>query len=579
MNTRAYWWGPLALGAMSFGAGPACTRIQETRDTPPASASPPTTDVLSAPADVYPNVRVLTDEVAALARLDGDTVYLPATEATSAYQPGDVLVSGVGRGLLRKVTSLPQAAPAPASLKPLGLGDAWVSFPTVLASFVDVFRNVDATLVYTPDAIVHDASGTVIIDGLTLSRASMTLRPKATLTVRIVDGELDTVSATIDDVVDLTAALKLSASQAVEWSGSVTAWESPHIPVRFVLGGVPIVSEVFVDLFFSANAEASAEASYEVGKSCSRTATASVTWQRGSWSADPALSDRTCTTIGPSVQMKGTASARLKATLEAEWNFYAIGALRIPLDRTVEASLETCPSPGKVAITAAWAASVAADFNPFGIHVDTLQRELFSVPEALASSTLNMPPELCGEKDSDAGVCSASETQCGGATSNQCCDTTTEQCCPTAATVCCPKSWTCNVVAGECNPSPADGGASDAGDASSDAGTNGLADGHWVGTRTWIPDPPTAPFDENLVLEIVDRSGGATTGTAHGWCPSCSLPLSGTSAAGSIAFDLGNDGDGGPYTHYTGSVSGGTMSGTMAHSFSPAHGTWTVTRQ
>lgn len=33
------------------------------------------------------------------------------------------------------------------------------------------------------------------------------------------------------------------------------------------------------------------------------------------------------------------------ATLEAEWNFYGIGALRVPLERSIGASIATCPAP------------------------------------------------------------------------------------------------------------------------------------------------------------------------------------------------------------------------------------------
>lgn len=113
------------------------------------------------------------------------------------------------------------------------------------------------------------------------------------------DGRLDTFGTSLDDTIDLAAAVKLSASDSADWSGSLTAWESPHLPVRFLLGGAPIVSEVFVDLFFTAHAEASAEASYEIGKTCTRTATAPHSKRSG-----------TSTGSGPSASPSNEASER-----------------------------------------------------------------------------------------------------------------------------------------------------------------------------------------------------------------------------------------------------------------------------
>lgn len=158
MKTRRRWWwrGALVIVSFALGAASACSSSEPSPEPSPAPIST-TGDVTSAPAEVNSNVRVLPDDVAALARLEGDILYLPSTPVTTAYGPGDILLSGVGRGFLRTAISRAAASTAPKSLRPQGLGDAWVAITTASASLVDVFRNVDATLTYTPASRVHRA--------------------------------------------------------------------------------------------------------------------------------------------------------------------------------------------------------------------------------------------------------------------------------------------------------------------------------------------------------------------------------------------------------------------------------------
>jgi hypothetical protein len=298
-------------------------------------------DVTSVSADVYANVHILSDDVSSQAVFSGSTLFFPASAGAlvAQLQAGDVIVSGLGSGFILKVMSSPIESTTGPSVTPNrrqvgvrrqyagGTGGAatWIAFQTTTATFLDVFRNIDATLTLTLPSKSQDNSGYIVAGnekaGLMFSQALVSVGSTLRFNIKIVGGKLVAVSTGSTIRLDANYALKLFAQGQSNWSASQPVWTSPPIPIRFQLGVVPVVSSLVFDLVLGADASAEGVASIEIGKSCSDILSSTASWTAsGGWNPQSS-SEINCSTIGPNLTFAASASAVGKLTLESRWSF------------------------------------------------------------------------------------------------------------------------------------------------------------------------------------------------------------------------------------------------------------------
>jgi hypothetical protein len=388
-----------ALGGVGCGSG------GSTRDPAAggAGAGTPGEVVLEAPAEVRSNVHVLPDEIMAQASVDGDTIVLPGDvgPVVMGLRPGDVIVSTFGRGFIRVVqTTEAGSGVAPQGLRPLGMGAGagWLRLVTTVGSFLDVFADLNVTLQRELEGLSVDVSGERLAGDddahLTLTRAEMSLAPSIMFRMRIADGAVQSMALELRDTLQVTEAVKALAKVKASWSNSKKLWTSPDLRVRFVLGGIPIISIIHFDLEVDASAETSGLVSLEAGATCTNSIGSRVAYELGRGiHADP-IEERSCAPIWET-ELQANASAGLGLTLGAYWDFFAIGGVSVSFRGGAQASAELCPPPGEWSIELTGKARASATFEPFGVALGSVSRTLFDDVEPLASGRLDALSEIC----------------------------------------------------------------------------------------------------------------------------------------------------------------------------------------
>jgi len=405
-------------------------------------------DVTSAPADVYPNVHVLSDDVASQAVVSGTTIFFPSSvgDAVTQLQVGDVIVSGYGDGFILKVTSSPvESATGPADAAPqpkiqllrhiyggpAGETETWFSFQTAAGNFLDVFRDVDATLTFTPPSLTEDASGYIVAGdasaGLIFSKALVSVGSILSFRIRIINGQLDAVATQSTLTLSAAYAIRLFAQGNTAWTGAKTVWTSVPIPIRFQLGIVPVVSSLTFDLVLSASAAAQGLASVEVGKSCSNTLESTVTWTAGNQWTSEKTPTTICSTIGPDLTLQANATVGGMATLESKWNFRSLGIVaggsELAINAHLDATANICPAPGSLDLSFGTGADLSANFSLFGVSVGASSWTLFEQDDPIASLPGSVSAALCPCAPNGGGeLCGNGETCCpaSGGTAPSC---------------------------------------------------------------------------------------------------------------------------------------------------------------
>ena len=221
-----------------------------------------------------------------LLRQEGDTYYFGTdSEAALDFEPGDVMVSGVGEGLLRKVNSVNVAG-----------GEIAVS--TEMASLEEVIEK--GTIVIHQELVPivgSQASGAVgepggIFDqidvgfdgGLGLS-GSYSFHPYLDLAISFDGFELSCLCYPVRQLrsvlhMDQDAELNLFAEGGVSVSGERTIWQQPLAPILVPVG--PIVLVFVPELSVDVGVSVTASAGFEVGVSLATDFSAGVEYSRDS---------------------------------------------------------------------------------------------------------------------------------------------------------------------------------------------------------------------------------------------------------------------------------------------------------
>lgn len=136
----------------------------------------PTPDPIEDTVELAAETHVLPDELVSQAQVLPDALIFPATGNASllGLGPGDVLVSGLGEGFLRKVASVELGGSASAGLgsSPQAVGDKTITIKTQNGSLVDAVKTLklERSFSFSPPQVVLKDPGDKISGSLSLQR-------------------------------------------------------------------------------------------------------------------------------------------------------------------------------------------------------------------------------------------------------------------------------------------------------------------------------------------------------------------------------------------------------------------------
>ena len=367
---------------------------------------------------VSPNTRVLKAADLSGAVISTNSLIV-ATKAPSlqGVQPGDILVSGIGKGLLAKVVSVtPQGNTILLQTAPASLTNAFQTLAfdqTIpfqpgqvgyLAPGVSIFTNTVAessvrrmsssgpspqevlaplNLVSFPlnnVQLVDTDNLTITLNGL----VNLTVTPSMSIQfdyISFIPTGLQSFSASVD--VDVTSYADLSVSAGVSTNAEILLATVPGVPIT--VGPVLVTPTLYV----YGGVTADVEANLECDASLDANYTAGAAWQQGvGWTNISSSSIHYSTSLTNSANIGGSVRGYVRA--EIEFSIYDVGGPDIYAEGgiTLAANLNLSPPPEQVcwSLKGDLDAGVGVALDPFGLSLLSYEDQLFNITDPIAGT-------------------------------------------------------------------------------------------------------------------------------------------------------------------------------------------------
>lgn len=352
--------------------------------------------------EIAPNVFVVPDDIAKLAKVEPERLTFPLPQADSlrGRAPDDILVAGFGDGFLRRVRKIdvvgdslvidaPQAA----------LTDAIVRGELdeeLVPTQEDLHPDIEATGTKTLPTLGANLDGKVLFQDdhatLALSKAHVELHPSIGFGFKISGGKVESMRVVANGDIVAEAALRATLQGAYTKSDTTTVWKTT---LRFVqvVGFVPVVEIVTISVDATWGVEASGKIVGEAGASFERSGSFGVTYANGEFATAGDAGAPKVKGIGPTVDGQAKATVRVGLVPRAEVKLYGVAGPALvfdphatfTLDVTGHADAQGCDLKMPYDLEAGVSGRAELDASVFGHSLLNVQRTLFDEKYPIAS--------------------------------------------------------------------------------------------------------------------------------------------------------------------------------------------------